>query len=78
VGDYAADLLVEEKIIVELKTDTAYQSIHECQLLNELRGTGIRAWVSYQFWPRARRIQTDGLLIQICVSSVPICGKIIF
>ncbi len=42
VGDYAADLLVEEKIIVELKTDTAYQSIHECQLLNELRGTGIR------------------------------------
>ena len=42
VGDYAADLLVGEKIIVELKTDTAYQSVHEAQLLNELRGTGIR------------------------------------
>ena len=42
VGDYAADLLVESKIIVELKTDAAYQSIHEAQLLNELRGTGIR------------------------------------
>ena len=41
VGDYAADLLVQEKIIVELKTDVAYQSIHEAQLLNELRGTGI-------------------------------------
>ncbi len=42
VGDYAADLLVEGKIIVELKTDVTYQSIHEAQLLNELRGTGIK------------------------------------
>jgi GxxExxY protein len=42
VGDYAADLLVEGKIIVELKTDVSYQSIHEAQLLNELRGTGIK------------------------------------
>jgi len=41
VGDYAADLLVADKIIVELKTDTAYQSAHEAQLLNELRGTEI-------------------------------------
>src|SRR5688572_28942773 len=42
VGDYAADLLVAGKIIVELKTDSAYQSLHEAQLLNELRGTGTR------------------------------------
>jgi len=42
VGDYAADFLVEEKIIVELKTDATWQSVHEAQLLNELRGTGIR------------------------------------
>ena len=42
VGDYAADLLVEDKIIVELKTDPAYQAMHEAQLLNELRGTGIK------------------------------------
>ena len=42
VGDYAADLLVADKIVVELKTDATYQSIHEAQLLNELRGTGIR------------------------------------
>jgi GxxExxY protein len=41
VGDYAADLLVEDKIIVELKTDAHYQAAHEAQLLNELRGTGI-------------------------------------
>lgn len=42
VGDYAADLLVADKIIVELKTDSAYQPVHEAQLLNELRGTGIK------------------------------------
>ena len=42
VGDYAADLLVPDKIIVELKTDASYQPAHEAQLLNELRGTGIK------------------------------------
>ena len=42
IGEYAAELLVEEKIIVELKTDPAYQPAHEAQLPNELRGTGIR------------------------------------
>ncbi|MGA2242321.1 MAG: GxxExxY protein [Verrucomicrobiota bacterium] len=42
VGDYAADLLVEDKIVVELKTDPAYQSVHEAQLLNELCSTGMR------------------------------------
>ena len=34
VGDYAADLLVADKIIVELKTDAVYQSAHEAQLIN--------------------------------------------
>ena len=42
VGDYVADLLVEDKIIVELKADSEYQSLHEAQLLNELRGAGIK------------------------------------
>jgi GxxExxY protein len=42
VGDYAADLLVAGKIIVELKTDAEYQPAHEAQLLNELRGTGMK------------------------------------
>ncbi len=42
VGDYAADLRVADKIIVELKTDVVYQNLHEAQLLNELRGAGIR------------------------------------
>jgi len=42
VGDYAADLPVADKIIVELKTDATCQSGHEAKLLNELRGTAIK------------------------------------
>jgi GxxExxY protein len=42
VGDYAADLLVVDKIIVELKTDPVYQTVHEAQLFSELRGTGMK------------------------------------
>jgi GxxExxY protein len=42
VGDYAADLFVADKVIVKLKTDTAYQAVHEAQLLNELRGMGVK------------------------------------
>ena len=42
VGDYAADLLVEGRIVVELKTDAEYQPANEAQLLNELRGMEIR------------------------------------
>jgi GxxExxY protein len=42
VGDYAADLFVADKIIVELKTDAVYQPVHEAQLLNELRGTQVK------------------------------------
>ncbi len=42
VGDYSADLFVADKIVVELKTDPEYQKAHEAQLINELRGTGIK------------------------------------
>ena len=42
VGDYVADLLVADRIIVELKTDAEYQPAHEAQLLNELHGTGMK------------------------------------
>ena len=33
---------MEDQIIVELKADSEYQSHHEAQLLNELRGAGIK------------------------------------
>ncbi len=40
VVDYFADLLVEEKVIVELKVSRQYNPADEAQLLNELKATG--------------------------------------
>ena len=42
VGDYDADLLVEPKIIVEVKIAPQYDKRDEAQLLNELKATGLK------------------------------------
>ncbi len=49
VRDYAADLLVADRIAVELKTDAVYQAVHEAQLLNKLRGTGMKLGLLINF-----------------------------
>jgi len=41
VGQYFADLLVEGKVIVEIKAKKAYNPKHEAQLLNYLKATGM-------------------------------------
>ena len=41
VGDYYADLLVENKIIIELKAVENMIKKHEVQLVNYLTGTGL-------------------------------------
>ena len=40
VGEYFADIVVENKIIIELKAVESLQKIHEAQLLNYLKATG--------------------------------------
>lgn len=42
VGDYKADILVEDKIILELKAEKIYNKLHEAQLINYLKATGIK------------------------------------
>ena len=49
VGEYKADILVEEKVIIELKTVESLEKIHEAQLLNYLRATGIRLGLLVNF-----------------------------
>ncbi len=49
VGDYYADLLVEEKIIVEIKVADKYNPKDEAQLINELKATGIRVGMLINF-----------------------------
>lgn len=41
VGDYFADILVEEKVILELKACDRITDIHKAQALNYLKATGI-------------------------------------
>ena len=49
VGDYRADLIVEKKMIVELKAVSAILPIHEVQLVNYLTATGIDSGMLIDF-----------------------------
>ena len=54
VGDYRADIIVENRLILELKAVTVINSSHEAQLVNYLNATGI----------------DDGLLINFGAASL--------
>jgi GxxExxY protein len=41
VGEFTADLLVEESIVVELKAAKALDDVHLAQRLNHLKATGL-------------------------------------
>jgi GxxExxY protein len=49
VGEYAADLLVEDAVIVELKTVENLDKTHEAQLLNYLKATGLHVGLLVNF-----------------------------
>ena len=57
VGEYIADLLVEEKVIVELKTVEEFTNVHEAQLLNYLKATGIKIGLLVNFKHRRAKIK---------------------
>jgi GxxExxY protein len=50
VGDYLADILVEDEVIVELKTVEKIDKIHEAQVLNYLKTTGKRVGLRLRDW----------------------------
>ena len=54
VGDYRADIVVENRLILELKAVAALNAAHEAQLVNYLTATGI----------------DDGLLINFGAASL--------
>ena len=41
VGNYRADMIIEDRVIVELKAINALNTMHEIQLVNYLTATGI-------------------------------------
>ena len=49
VGDYVADLIVDGKVIIELKAIDKLATIHELQLKNYLKATGIEVGLLINF-----------------------------
>lgn len=49
IGNYIADIFIEEKVIVELKTVEKLSDVHTAQLLNYLKATGIRIGLLINF-----------------------------
>ena len=49
VGDYSADILVEGRIILELKALSGLTGEHEAQLLNYLKATNLKVGLLINF-----------------------------
>ena len=49
VGEYFADIIVEQKIIVELKAINRIEKVHEVQLVNYLKATGLNVGLIINF-----------------------------
>ncbi len=54
VGEYKADLLVENKVIVEIKAASDLHDRFEAQLLNYLKATKIEVGLLINFGPKAK------------------------
>ena len=49
VGNYVADLIVEEKLLVERKALSNFTGEHEAQVMNYLRATGLEVGLLLNF-----------------------------
>ena len=49
VGEYFADIVVEGRVILELKAVDSLQNVHEAQLLNYLKVTGYKIGLLINF-----------------------------
>ena len=53
-GEYFADIVVENLVLLELKAVDSLQKIHEAQLLNYLKATGLKVGLLINFsFPKA-------------------------
>lgn len=57
VGEYFADLLVEDAVIVEIKAVSRLLAEHEAQLLNYLRATSYEVGLLLNFGPKPQFIR---------------------
>jgi GxxExxY protein len=72
VGDFRADLVVNDCVLLELKTAENIVVAHEAQLLNYLRATALEVGLILNFGPKAqvRRLLFDNERKQVKVHRV--------
>jgi GxxExxY protein len=54
IGDYIADIVVEKKVICELKSTKEINPAHEAQLVNYLKATGLEVGLLINFGEQVR------------------------
>src|SRR5882762_722402 len=75
VGEYYADLWVDERVIVELKAALALAKEHEVQLVNYLTATGVNDGLLINFGPsvqvkrKFREYKPKGSLLNALLSA---------
>jgi GxxExxY protein len=57
VGEYFADLVVDGKVIIEVKAAQAISSEHEAQILNYLKATSYQVGLVLNFGPKAEFVR---------------------
>ena len=68
VGEYFADILVENQVIIELKTVANLDNNHEAQLLNYLKATGIKVGILVNF--KRTRAEIKRMVLNLPESSI--------
>ena len=61
VGEYAADIFIEEGVIIEIKTVERLIAAHYAQLLNYLKATNTKLGLILNFGPR--KLEYDRLIL---------------
>jgi GxxExxY protein len=57
VGGYFADMLVEDKVLVELKAVSVLSKAHEAQLMNYLKATGVKVGLLINFGDKLKIVR---------------------
>ena len=70
VGDFVADMLIENSVLLELKAVRVLEASHEAQILNYLRATDLEVGLLLNFGvkPQFKRFAYDNSRKQSCES----------
>ncbi|WP_290889602.1 GxxExxY protein [Arenimonas sp.] len=74
VGDYRADLIIPDELLIEVKVASTISPAHEAQLVNYLKATGVPIGLLLNFGPRPqvkRRVHSKNPLLSAPIRSYP-------